>query len=599
MHPEKPDLSKQIDSLGAQPTQLPFDPLRVLYGIIKGWYWILLAAIVFGIIGSFIAQHKFKDKHFLAGKLIRREISGSFRTTQTGESFKPQGISAETLVSLMYSKALMVKAGQRVNPPIPIHEISGHLMIEPERRTDLIRVTFDSTRSPEETLSFVENYLEEVVDLTRNLLRTEARSMQSFLDTKLVELDREIWDVYEQILDFAKKSNLVHADKQADAYLRDLGTLELRLETIRAEFDTIEIRMRHLEQALRKQNPALLQLNQAREVLRLLQLEYTDKHPKVIQQRAQIESLEIESKDTQNLKPEGLVAHGDTVSNTLYLDMVGLKSQKESLAEQMKQFEVYREDLRKRLMELPNKSLKHKQLQSKLDHLQEAQNVLASRQIETEAFADSPIGYYSMVTAPQLSSVETESSLLKIIIITIAFGIIGVCLCVIGLITKTFTSKSFESPREFQTALKCPTMALTSDFKDLSVTATHTAKNLIETFEQSDRTQWIVGYMGLPDKDTVSNNFFNLLVKAIENTEWNVNAIPSDEPAETQVFIKSVNKKSEDAAFAVQNWESKLNAAVSKPTSKENRQLILIELAQSAILEKPQAELWHKFTGIP
>ena len=535
MHPQnKATNTHQPPGAGDKP-QLPFDPWRLVYELVRRWHWMLLIAGLCAVVGFLLAEIKFKDKHTISGKLIRREISGSFRTTQTGEAFKPQGITVETLVSLMYSKSLMVEAGQKLDPPIPYSEIAGRLMIQPERKTDLIRVTFDSNRTREETLAYLTSYLEATVEMTRDLLRTEARSMKKLLDDKLVELDKQIWQVNEEILEFSKRTNLIHADKEADAYLRDLGTLELRLETSRAELDTMELQIGHLEKALRKQNPALLELNQAREVLRLLQLEYTDKHPKVIQQLAQIASLEDERKNTQDMDPEALVAQGDTVSNTLYLDLVALKSQKESLAEQMKQLEVYRNQLRERLKELPNKSLQHSQLQSKLNHLQEARNVLASRQIETEAFSESPIGYYSLVAPPQLSGVETESSLKKVIVITFAFSIMGGCMAFIWLVANGFRSKHPVSPGEFQTILKSPVLGFTETSELSSTVGNQVWSRLAGNLQAHDKTSWRLACLNLSQESDLVN-LLELIGRSARKSGWEVDlkVIGEDSPQPTK-----------------------------------------------------------------
>lgn len=527
MHQQEPQPNREQGSGKVAKLQLPFDPWRLIYGVVQGWLWILLSAVLFGALGFVLAELKFKEKHTVSGKLIRKEISGSFRTTSYGEAFKPQGITVDTLVSLMDSKSLMAEAGQKMNPPMPYSEIAGHLMIEPERKTDLILVTFESKRTREETLAYLNHYLESTVHMTRNLLQSEARSMKKLLENKLVELDKEIWKVNESILDFSEKNNLIHPEKEADAYLRDLGALELRLKTNRAELDTMELKIRHLEEALRKQNPALIALNQARETLRLLQLEYTDKHPRVIQQQAQIASLEEECEETQEKDPEALAAQGTRVNNTLYLDLMSTKSQKESLGEQMKQLEVYRDELRKRLKELPNKTLQQNRLQNNLTRLQEARNMLASRQIETEAFAESPIGYYTLVTPPQLSSVDTESSLPKVLIITVGFGIMGIGMTLVWLVAKAFSAKTPMSPGEFQSILKCPVLCTTDSTHLPASIGTQIWSTLARLLDGQAKPTWTVGCIDLTTENAAPA-CLNLIGTSACKNGWNVTMDSND-----------------------------------------------------------------------
>jgi protein involved in polysaccharide export with SLBB domain len=484
---------------GPHGLNLSFDPWRLIYGVICKWRWLIISGIALLVAGFFLAKLKFKDKHFITGKLIRREISGSFRTTETGVAFKPQGMSSDTLVSLMYSGALMARAGEKMTRQLPISEIAGHLLIETERRTELIRVTYNGSRSRATTVEYLKLYLDEVVTLTRNLMQREALEMKSFMGSKLLDLDNEIRDVNEQILEFSVTTNFINADKEADAYLRDLGNLELTLETTRADFGTMAMRISHLEDALRKQNPAQLELNQARDTLRMLLLEYTEKHPKVIQQKAQITSLEHERKSTDGIDAEGLVALGDTVSNTLYLDLVALKSKRESVAEQLKQLTSFRDGIKSKLRELPGKALQNTHLQNRLKHLQEARNVLASRQIEAAAFSDSPVGYYSMVAQPQIENVSTESSTFKIVVVSIVFGVGGILGCMVLLIAREFTQITLISPVEMKTFFKASRswfLTRNDDAKQTSSLSEEVADEILRWKSTQDHHPRIIACVG-------------------------------------------------------------------------------------------------------
>ena len=83
---------------------------------------------------------------------MRQEMSGSFRSSESGETFKPRQVSVPTLVSLMKSATLLQRVSEQTQPRLAPRAILGDLTITPERNTDLITVTFRSTRSAEAAL---------------------------------------------------------------------------------------------------------------------------------------------------------------------------------------------------------------------------------------------------------------------------------------------------------------------------------------------------------------------------------------------------------------------------------------------------------------
>ena len=315
---------------------LPFDLLRVGLHVVRGWYWIGLAGVLGGAAAFGFGWQRFTTKYTTQVQLIRRETQNNFQASELGESFRPRQFNAATISAMMQAGMLMEKTGASMNPPMSASAFQRNIVIRPEKSTDLITVAWTTERSAAYAADAINKYAEQVVDLTRQLQAEEARELLTFITSQMDRTEGELAAVQKELMTFSKESGLYNADKETESYLKQIGDLELRIETARIERETIDYRLAQTEKELAQQDPAMQRLKDARDKLNELLTQYTAQHPLVIEQQARVDILEKKPPPTGEVDSgTPFQSTGNTVANNLYLSILTLRGQKESLQQQV------------------------------------------------------------------------------------------------------------------------------------------------------------------------------------------------------------------------------------------------------------------------
>jgi hypothetical protein len=274
---------------------VPFDPIRVLIALARGWHWILFSGLVLaGPLGA-LAWIRSSTSYSATVQLIRRELPNSFRVTEIGEAFKPRQLSVASVVSIMHSPSLLARVGSEARPRMTASVLLESLTITPEKNTDLISVTLATDRGRASTVELLNRYAREVVDLTSSLQQQEAAELDRFLRDQIARTDSEFAAVGAELTAFSRESSFYNEEKEVEAYLRDLGNIESQVQANQVETETVRFRIAGIEKELARQSPSLLQLAAARNELKSLLLRYTDSNPLVQEQQLRIQSLEAEA----------------------------------------------------------------------------------------------------------------------------------------------------------------------------------------------------------------------------------------------------------------------------------------------------------------
>lgn len=418
--PDRPGATQPAPEAAAP--GLPFDPLRLVDVLWRRWHLPLLAALVGAIVGGSAGFLRFRTNYTATGTIIRREVPNTFRASETGEAFKPRQLSLPTMVSLMRSSSILQQVADNAKPRVTASFLSRSLTVTPERNTDLIRVGISTAASAETTLALLTGYLDAVVRLSKDLQAQEASEINAFLKNQLATTDRELNELQRQTLDYSREAQLINADKETDAYLRELGDYNLRYETTRIELETIDLRIRALERELSQQNPAHQKVAAAQEDLDRLLTQYTDANPLVLEAKERLARMQAQESQSTTNPPTAFQMTGTTVGNAVYLDLVAAKAQKESLAQQLVKLEEVRAATRKKLSALPEKALQLAQFKLRQQALETMRTLLASRQREAQLFEDNALGYFRLFSAPGLNDVEVASRTRKLSIVAAAGG---------------------------------------------------------------------------------------------------------------------------------------------------------------------------------
>jgi protein involved in polysaccharide export with SLBB domain/uncharacterized protein involved in exopolysaccharide biosynthesis len=394
----------------------------------RHWKWVVLAGLAALLPALLLGIFRFKTGYSVTVQLIRREVTATLHASQLGEAFKPRQVSVATVVNVMLSPKLLDRIGSLAKPPLTGRQLRSLLTIKPERDTDLITITFTDKNSPQATAELVNLFAAEVVALTARMQSDEAAELDRFLMGQIEQLDSDLKKVNLELLEFSRSSEFYAADREVEAYLRQLSDLEIRLETARANFKAADFRIASFERELAKQSREVLALDKARDSLAALRISYASENPIIKDAQDKVSALE---KQLTELPPPGTNSidkfrySENTVANDLYVRLLTMRAEREASTRELAQIDEFRTRVQEKLKGVPEKGQRYAQIISRQRSLQEAHDMLAGRQREAQVYKESSPGLYRLFSKASEETVEKSSRWKKIIIVALAALVFG------------------------------------------------------------------------------------------------------------------------------------------------------------------------------
>ena len=390
---------------------LPFDPFRLADSLWRHGIKALLCGVIGGSVLFIAAWFRVKPHFTASAQLVRQVLPDSFRASQEGQSYKPNDIPVPVLTnSIMKSHALIERVAKATTPEIRPETILAGLEISMDRKSEVIFAAFTSATSDAVAVSVANRYADEVVKLTKELQAAEASEVNDFLKQQLTRCDIDIDRANEDLMRYAKLENLVDAEKEMDAFLSERREFDVKLEGMKLDYDTLDMKILSVERELAKVSPVAAKLAKAREELTQLLGRYTEQNPLVQDQQERIKALENDYKKEEQPHDYDPQQVGESaMASSFYLQRVEMLSQKSVIREQMKKLEVVREKLSEKLSQLPRKNFESALIRAKRQALQSTRQLLASRQREAQLFMDNSLGSYRVLQEAREDEVKTES----------------------------------------------------------------------------------------------------------------------------------------------------------------------------------------------
>jgi capsular polysaccharide biosynthesis protein len=373
---------------------IPFDPWRMVHALVRFLPLVVLAGILGGAAGGAYGWKKFRNSYVSTAQLMRQELPNTFRSSEVGEAFKPRQLNGPTLMSLMKSLPVLERVTAQLTNRLSPRALLGGLTITPERNTDLIRVQYKTETSVTDAVDVLNVYGREVVNLTKDLAAQEASEVNRFLKAELTRVDADLIRFRQELLSYAREQELFDADKELDANLGKLSEIELKLETTRIDYQTVDLRITAIETELAKHSPIAARLQSARDQMSALKEKYADSNPRIAEQLSRIAELEAQLASTTNQTITPPRSAEDGVAVSLYIDLIGLRAQKDILKEQGLRLAPVMTNIQEKLKGLSEKGLEYARLKARLDTLASSRTLIAGRQREAQLFQDSNLGYY-------------------------------------------------------------------------------------------------------------------------------------------------------------------------------------------------------------
>ncbi|MGB0744350.1 MAG: GumC family protein [Opitutales bacterium] len=499
----------------------------MLYGVRQKWLWFLVLPFLFGATGWFVGGLKTENRYSVSLQLIKSEVPTTVQTSESGQAFKPRELSDDTLLSTTYSTEVLNRTANRLEPKRSAGEVKSMVEIAKQRNTSLFYLTAHSRLSAEDAVHTVSIWAEEVIRFTNNLQKEEARQMEAFISEQLDSIEKQLGQVNQQILDFAKKNNFVDVDKQTESTLMTLEKTRTQLSNTRIELETKDVQIQRYRQELRAQSPFEADLKKKREELTFLRGRYTDENPLVKEKLYEIEYITKQLEATADAPLEDLKDFtGSDLGNNLYLEIIALQNERTQLEKMLQSLEQRVKSQEALVADLPEKALRLSELKSRRDLLVDAQALLDSRRKEASFYETKAPGYWQIFQMPTLDEVAHSSQNVKALLLCF----MG---CAAGFVVAFLAALFWEA---FQPGLRTPLeAAIATSALPIFNFVTHEAQ----------KPSWCVRHL-FPKAETAAND------RAIRNF-WLTHAIsgdglqrkrflfvPTEVIAEEQVFWNSL-----------------------------------------------------------
>ncbi len=394
---------------------LPFDPIRLLGGVLSRWPWIVIGMIVMGTLGVIAGVSLTKPSFAISTSLIKRRVPQTVRTSETGQAYRPVDLNDATLLAtLMASEPLdlaITRAGNNLDPS----SARGLTEAEQLEGTDIFYITYHSPVSAEDAIHFAGIWAEEINAYTQRLQQTEAHEVRLILEKEVLALEKQIEDTNLEILNFSKEKGYLGGETQVAAALGQLSQIDLQLDAAKTSASAKEQQLKNFNDQIQRQSPIELQLKTAKEELANLRASYTDANPLVQTKLQSIEYLtgQIEQLGGNKGNNDLEAYTGTPLGNQLYLSIIGLRNEYVAATSQIKSLEEAQRIASDRLKEFPGIISTYDALKTKRNTITEGLSLMSNRLKEAEIFASGAPGYWQVFQAPDPRRVIPSSMLKK------------------------------------------------------------------------------------------------------------------------------------------------------------------------------------------
>lgn len=393
---------------------LPFDPVRLLAGVLSRWPWIVVGMLVFGTCGAFVGTRLTHPSYALTVSLIKRRVPHTVQASEAGQAYRPADLNDATLLATLLASEPMDLALKRTANGVDPNRIRALVEAKQLEGTDIFFVTYHSPVSADDAVAFCTIWAEEINAYTQRLQQSDAREVLGILNKEVAELEQELARTNREILDFSREKDFLGGDSQISAALSKLGHIEVELETARNTAAAKEAQLKNLTEQIHRQSPLELQLRTARDELAKLRATYTDANPLV---QAKLQSIEYLTAQIGELAKQGdadLDSYtGTELGNQLYLSILTMRNEHLEAVSKIRALEKLNAEALERISRFPAIVSAYDAMQKKRESIRGGLSLMSDRLREAEIFASGAPGYWQLFQAPDPRSIIPSSLVTK------------------------------------------------------------------------------------------------------------------------------------------------------------------------------------------
>ncbi|MDB6077706.1 MAG: hypothetical protein JWO82_1453 [Akkermansiaceae bacterium] len=405
---------------------LPFDPVRLVAGMLAKWPLIIVSGACGLAAGVAAGVALTKPSYTLTASLMKRRVPENVQTGNTGQAYRPADLNDATLLATLSATDSLDRALARANNGIAPSAVRPLIETSQKQGTDFFYLTYHSPISSEDAVRFVDVWLDEINEYTKRLQSSDARSVHAILQKEVTEMEGQLAGVNRQILDFSNDKQFLGTNTQVTAALGELGQITRDLETARSTLKAKDEQIEALTSELRRQSPIDAQLKAAREEIATLRATYTDENPLVKAKLQGISYLEGRISESNAKGPEALEFYtGTDIGNQLFLNIISLRNERTEAEGKVASYTELKKGIEARVKELPAIVSRYEELQKFRESIMSSLSLLSNRLKETEIFSSGSPGYWQIFEGPELRKVEAGSKTRKPLLLGIAGGAAG------------------------------------------------------------------------------------------------------------------------------------------------------------------------------
>lgn len=442
----------------------PFDPMRIVAALKehrRRLLWSACAATVLGLMaGWFTSTCKIKIT------LVMRDLTTTF-AAGAGDSYRPSQLAVQTFVDLMTSPELARRVAAKAQPPVSENTLKNSVTATLGREKDIVTLTITG-KGRRALTTLAELYANEAAQLGKELQVIEISRMNQFYKDRIVAADGELTQVNDEMAAFRKESGTIDPEAEAQAYAKQLSELLSRDDSSRIELEMSAMRISVLQTELARQSPIAQKLEAAKAKLSDLLSRYTEEHPSVQGQRAQIASLgnQLAASDMNNFSAASFGEN--SLGGTLYLRLIELQTRAATLEKELLALDGLKQTLRDKVTGISKKGLHYAVIKAKLDSQKNSLSLLANRQREAQLYEANALGYFRLFAQPRLNDVDMSGRWLK----TFGFALAGFVLGVLGaglvVAAREITDDRLKTASDVKRVTGLPVLASLGDLDGMS-----------------------------------------------------------------------------------------------------------------------------------
>ncbi len=497
-----------------------FDLLRLPFGILRRW-WISLPLCLLGLALGIFAGLKVFDVYATASARLITRNPEAFAANRT--AYTPSRVQGATLLQALAAPQVAEKVADRLKWDMSAGRLADMVNIQEVRRTDFVDIIIYGPLTTRQAAELATVWAEEAIAFTSSLQVVESTDLRHHLNEQLQNKERELQRLNSGIFALREESGVVDAEREIDAYLRSLATLNTNFESNRVDLEALGFQLAALRNEIRKHSPGFEELKAEEARLEEMAEYYTPQNPIFQDAKDRVEALRRRVNRTITAEDIDFSEFtGTYVGNALYLQILELESRQKSLLLQQQKIEALRTEARERLRDLPDLAIEAGRLMESAQAVAAARDALNNRLQEVAGFEELAPGYFRIFRLPRESEVYIGSRTNKVVFLGFFGGAAFFGLGVLIGAMREFLDDTLRTSREAASIFGTRSLAivpaqsrLTADEEDAR--AQKLWADVISPLEQNRlRVFWC------PQKHPAEKQFWHLLARAAESLDTHV-----------------------------------------------------------------------------